>query len=71
MSNGILRFHRSGVDILFRGVVRPTVAVDGFLVVDEVPPVPELFVHLLLKKKMRRGHVLYVFEVGHGLLGLL
>jgi len=48
LSNGILRFHRSGVDRLFRGVVRPTVAVDGSLVVGEIPLVPELFVYLSL-----------------------
>jgi polyferredoxin len=40
-------------------------------VVGEIPRVPELFVYLSLKKEVRSGHVLYVFDVGHGWLGLL
>jgi len=52
------------VDVHLEGVG----AFDGSLVVGEVPHVPELSVHASLKKKMRGGHVLYVFEVGHGCL---
>jgi hypothetical protein len=41
---------------------------DDSLVVGEVPLMPEFGVDFLLMKEMRCWHVLYVFEVGHGLL---
>ena len=36
------------------------------LVVGKIPHMPELSVHLSLKTEVRLGHVLYVFEGGHG-----
>jgi hypothetical protein len=41
-------------------------AFDGSIVVGKIPNVPELYVHLTLKKKMRSWHVLHVFKGGHG-----
>ena len=58
--------HSSRKDSLLGAVVVPTAAMDGFIMVDEIPLVPEFSVDFFLVKEMRRWHVLYVFLTGHG-----